>query len=130
VKGHFAPQQDRLHFRSTLCHVGRHYTQEAGAQRERQGARNQREGHMPVTLEGLIILVLVGLVAGFLAGLVVKGGGFGFVGNVIIGIIGAFVGSFLFGYLGISIAPGIIGTIITAAIGAIIVLFVIGLIRR
>lgn len=85
---------------------------------------------MPVTLEALIILVLVGLAAGFLAGLVVKGGGFGFVGNVIIGIVGAFVGSFLFDSLGISIAPGIIGTIITAAIGAIIVLFVIGLLRR
>jgi uncharacterized membrane protein YeaQ/YmgE (transglycosylase-associated protein family) len=88
------------------------------------------EERMPVTLEALVILVLVGLVAGFLAGLIVKGGGFGFVGNVIIGIIGAFVGNFVFGFLGISLAGGIIGTIITAAIGAIIVLFVIGLLRR
>ncbi len=85
---------------------------------------------MPVGLESLIILVLVGLVAGFLAGLVVKGGGFGFLGNVIVGIIGAFVGNFIFGYLGIVFAPGIIGTIITAAIGAILVLLVIGLLRR
>jgi uncharacterized membrane protein YeaQ/YmgE (transglycosylase-associated protein family) len=85
---------------------------------------------MPVTLESLIVLVLVGLAAGFLAGLVVKGGGFGFVGNVIIGIIGAFVGSYVFGALGISIAPGLVGMIITAAIGAILVLFVISLLRR
>ncbi len=85
---------------------------------------------MPVTVEALVILVLVGLVAGFLAGLVVKGGGFGFVGNVIIGIIGAFVGSYVFGALGISIAPGLVGMIVTAAIGAILVLFVISLLRR
>jgi uncharacterized membrane protein YeaQ/YmgE (transglycosylase-associated protein family) len=102
----------------------------AGAQRQNGGASINGEGRMPVTLEALVILVLVGLVAGFLAGLVVKGGGFGFVGNVIIGIIGAFVGSYVFGFLGISIAPGLVGMIITAAIGAILVLFVISLLRR
>lgn len=86
---------------------------------------------MPLTLESLIVLVLVGLVAGFLAGLVVKGGGFGFVGNVIVGVIGAFIGNWVFGsLLGITLAPGIIGAIITAAIGAVILLFVVGLFQR
>jgi len=85
---------------------------------------------MPTEPNALIVLVLVGLVAGWLAGLVVQGGGFGIVGNIIIGIIGAFIGFWLFRTLGIHIGvSGIAGDIIVAAIGAIVLLFILGLIR-
>jgi uncharacterized membrane protein YeaQ/YmgE (transglycosylase-associated protein family) len=85
---------------------------------------------MPVSLEALIILVVVGLIAGFLAGMIVRGGGLGVVGNIIIGVIGAFVGTYLFSVFNIVIAPGLLGTIIAASVGAIIVLLVLGLLRR
>ncbi|AZR82255.1 transglycosylase [Thiomicrospira sp. XS5] len=80
-------------------------------------------------LGALIVFLLIGAVAGWLAGLVMKGGGFGLLGNMVIGIIGAFVGGFLFGLVGIS-AGGLIGSIITATIGAIVLLFVIGVLKK
>ncbi|QAB15207.1 GlsB/YeaQ/YmgE family stress response membrane protein [Hydrogenovibrio thermophilus] len=80
-------------------------------------------------LGALIVFLLIGAVAGWLAGLVMKGGGFGLLGNMVIGIIGAFVGGFLFGLLGIT-AGGLIGSIITATIGAIVLLFVIGVLKK
>ncbi len=80
-------------------------------------------------LSALIVFLLIGAVAGWLAGLVMKGGGFGLLGNMVIGIIGAFVGGFLFGLIGIS-AGGLIGSIITATIGAIVLLFVIGVLKK
>jgi uncharacterized membrane protein YeaQ/YmgE (transglycosylase-associated protein family) len=81
-------------------------------------------------VQGLIIFLLIGAVAGWLAGVVVKGVGFGLVGNIIAGIVGSFVGGWLFKTMGISIGSGLVSTIITAAIGAIVVLLVVGLIRR
>ncbi len=83
-----------------------------------------------MTLEGLIVFLLIGAVAGWLAGVILKGGGFGLVGNIVAGIVGAFVGGWLFKTLNISLGTGIISTILTAAIGAIVVLLVVGLIRR
>jgi uncharacterized membrane protein YeaQ/YmgE (transglycosylase-associated protein family) len=83
-----------------------------------------------MTLEGLIILLIVGAVAGWLAGVIVKGFGFGLVGNIIVGIVGAAIASWLFPRLGISLGGGILGAIIAATIGAIILLFVIGLVKR
>jgi uncharacterized membrane protein YeaQ/YmgE (transglycosylase-associated protein family) len=78
--------------------------------------------------QALIIFLIIGAVAGWLAGLVMKGGGFGLVGNIVVGIIGAFVAGWLLpGFWPIG---GIAGSIIHAAIGAIIVLFVVGLIKR
>jgi uncharacterized membrane protein YeaQ/YmgE (transglycosylase-associated protein family) len=79
--------------------------------------------------ESIIIVVLVGLVAGWLAGLIWRGAGFGLIGNVLIGIVGSFIGSFLFGILHIRFY-GIIGSIIAAMIGALILLFIIGKVRR
>lgn len=81
-------------------------------------------------LTGLVIFLLIGAVAGWLAGVILKGGGFGLIGNIVAGIIGSFVGGWLFKTLGISIGTGLVSTIITAAIGAIVVLLVVGLIRR
>jgi uncharacterized membrane protein YeaQ/YmgE (transglycosylase-associated protein family) len=83
-----------------------------------------------MTLEGLIIWLIVGAIAGWLAGLIVKGYGFGLIGNIVIGIIGAVIAGWLLPRLGIVIGPGIIAAIINAMIGAVILLVVIGLFRR
>ena len=80
--------------------------------------------------ESLLAILIIGAVAGWLAGLIVKGYGFGLLGNIIIGIIGAFVGTWLLGRLGVSLGSGIAGAIINAVIGAVVILFVIGLFRR
>ena len=61
-----------------------------------------------MSLEALIILIIVGAIAGWLAGIIVKGIGFGLVGNIIVGIVGAFIGSWLLGLLGVYIGGGII----------------------
>ncbi len=79
---------------------------------------------------GLIVFLLVGAVAGWLAGLIMKGFGFGLIGNIAVGVIGAFVAGFLLPMGGISIGGGIVGSIIHATIGAVILLFVIGLVKR
>ena len=83
---------------------------------------------MPV--ETLVIWLIVGAIAGWLAGAVVRGGGFGLVGDIIVGIVGAFIAGWLFPRLGFHLATGIVGVIIDAAIGAIVLLLVIRLIRR
>jgi len=74
--------------------------------------------------------LLVGLIAGWLAGMLVKGGGFGIIGDMIVGVLGAFIGGFLFTKLGVSSGGGLIGSIIVATIGAIILIFILRLIRR
>lgn len=81
-------------------------------------------------LESLLVLLLVGAVAGWLAGLIMRGHGFGILGNVVVGIVGAFIGGLIFGWLGISLGGGIIGAIIAALIGAIVLLAIAGLFRR
>ncbi|MFZ1064574.1 MAG: GlsB/YeaQ/YmgE family stress response membrane protein [Pseudolabrys sp.] len=83
-----------------------------------------------MSLEALIVLIIVGAIAGWLAGIIVKGMGFGLVGNIIVGIVGAFIGSWLLGYLGVHIGGGFVGSIINATIGAVILLFVISLVKR
>jgi len=85
---------------------------------------------MQISAETLIIVLLVGLVAGWLAGQIVQGAGFGIVGDLIIGIVGAFIGSWLFPQLGIHFGSGIVAAIVNATLGAVILLFVIGLFRR
>jgi uncharacterized membrane protein YeaQ/YmgE (transglycosylase-associated protein family) len=82
-----------------------------------------------VDLTALIVWLVVGAVAGWLAGQVVKGHGFGLVGNIVVGIVGAFLAGWLLPSLGLGLT-GIIGSIIYAAIGAIILLFLIGLFKR
>jgi uncharacterized membrane protein YeaQ/YmgE (transglycosylase-associated protein family) len=82
--------------------------------------------------QNVVIWLVVGAIAGFLAGLVMQGGGFGLVGNIIVGILGAVVSGYLFPRLGVTIpiSDPLIRTIVVATIGAIILLFVIGLVRR
>jgi uncharacterized membrane protein YeaQ/YmgE (transglycosylase-associated protein family) len=81
-------------------------------------------------MESLLTILLIGAIAGWLAGLIVKGYGFGLLGNIIVGIIGAFVGTWLLAKLGVSLGGGLAGSIINAVIGAVVVLFLLGLIRR
>ena len=83
-----------------------------------------------MALEALIILLIVGAIAGWLAGVIMKGYGFGLIGNIIVGIVGAVIGGWLLPRLSIFIGGKIIGAIINATIGAVILLFVIGLVRR
>ncbi len=78
---------------------------------------------------GWIWWIIIGAVAGWLAGLLMRGDGFGFIVNLLVGIAGAVIGGWVFGLLGIA-AGGVIGSLITALIGAIILLWIISLFRR
>lgn len=75
-----------------------------------------------------IWFILIGLVAGWLAGVFVKGGGFGVVGDIFIGVLGALVGGFLFKTLGLSVGGGLLSNIIVATIGAVVLIFVLRLV--
>jgi uncharacterized membrane protein YeaQ/YmgE (transglycosylase-associated protein family) len=81
-------------------------------------------------VESLLAWLIVGAIAGWLAGLVVKGYGFGLIGNIVVGIVGAVIAGWLFPKIGINLGTGMIAAIINAVIGAVILLVIIGLIRR
>lgn len=74
--------------------------------------------------------ILIGLAAGWLAGQLMEGGGFGIVGDIIIGVIGALLGGFLFRTLGVSAGPGLLGSVIVATIGAVVFLFLLRVITK
>ncbi|HEY4981403.1 MAG TPA: GlsB/YeaQ/YmgE family stress response membrane protein [Pseudolabrys sp.] len=80
--------------------------------------------------ESILVILLVGLVAGWLAGQVVQGTGFGLIGDICIGIVGAFIASWLLPKLGIALGTGIVREIIDATIGAIVLLVIIRLVKR
>jgi uncharacterized membrane protein YeaQ/YmgE (transglycosylase-associated protein family) len=81
-------------------------------------------------LQSFIIWLIVGGIAGWLAGMVVKGGGFGLIGDIIVGIIGALIAGWLLPQIGIVIGGGLIGAIINAFIGAVILLIILRLVKR
>jgi uncharacterized membrane protein YeaQ/YmgE (transglycosylase-associated protein family) len=83
-----------------------------------------------MAVETLLIWLVIGAVAGWLAGLIMKGGGFGLIGNIIVGILGSVIGGWLFGALFAGGPTGIVGAIIGATIGAVILLFILRLVRR
>lgn len=84
-----------------------------------------------LTGQGIIVILVVGLIAGWLAGKLMRGSGFGIIGDIIVGIVGAFIGSWLFAYVGVGPIGGFwINAIITSVIGAVILLFIIGLVKR
>ena len=79
---------------------------------------------------GLIAALIIGAIAGWLAGLIVRGAGFGLIGNIAIGIIGALVAGWLLPQLGVSLGVGTVRDIINATIGAVVVLVILSLVRR
>ena len=79
--------------------------------------------------QGLLITLFIGLVAGWLAGKIVRGTGFGLIGDIIVGILGAFIAGWLFPRLGFHLGAGIVAEILSAAIGAILLLLIVRLIR-
>jgi uncharacterized membrane protein YeaQ/YmgE (transglycosylase-associated protein family) len=79
--------------------------------------------------ESILVILLVGIVAGWLAGKVVRGTGFGLIGDLVVGVAGAFVAAWLFPRLGIHLGTGIVEEIIYSALGAIILLVIVRLIR-
>ena len=81
-------------------------------------------------VEALLILLLIGAVAGFLAGVIVKGYGFGVIGNIVVGIIGALIAGALLPRLGLFPGGDIVGQIVSATLGAVVLLVVVGLVRR
>jgi uncharacterized membrane protein YeaQ/YmgE (transglycosylase-associated protein family) len=83
-----------------------------------------------MAIEALIIWLVIGAIAGWLAGLIVKGYGFGLVGNIVVGIAGAFVAGWLLPHIGVILAGGILAAIVNAFIGAVILLLVIGFLKR
>ena len=83
-----------------------------------------------MALEALLIWLIIGAVAGYLAGVIVTGYGFGVVGNIVIGIVGAFLAAWLFPRLGFYPSGDILAQIVAATIGAVVLLVLIGLVRR
>jgi len=77
-----------------------------------------------------IWFLLIGAVAGWLAGQIMKGSGFGMLGNIIVGVLGAVIGGWLFGALGFSISDKLIAKLVTALVGAVVLLFILGLISK
>jgi uncharacterized membrane protein YeaQ/YmgE (transglycosylase-associated protein family) len=84
---------------------------------------------MNLSGESIIVILFVGLIAGWLAGKVVRGAGFGIIGDIVIGIAGAFVSSYLFPRLGFHLGTGLVSEIIYSAIGAIVLLLIVRLVR-
>jgi uncharacterized membrane protein YeaQ/YmgE (transglycosylase-associated protein family) len=82
-------------------------------------------------MEGFIVAIVIGAIAGWLAGQIMKGSGYGLIGDIIVGIIGGFIGSWLWGVLHLPVIGGFwISAIITATVGAVVLLFVLRLIKR
>jgi uncharacterized membrane protein YeaQ/YmgE (transglycosylase-associated protein family) len=81
-------------------------------------------------IESLIVFLIVGAVAGWLAGLIVKGYGFGILGNIVVGIVGAFIAGLIFPAVGLAMGGGILAAIVHATIGAVILLVIIRLVKR
>jgi len=79
---------------------------------------------------GILWFIIIGAVAGFLAGKIMKGGGFGLIVNLIVGIIGGLLGGWIFSLLGINTGGGLIGSLITSTIGAIVFLWVLSLFKK
>ncbi len=81
-------------------------------------------------IDSIIALLIVGAIAGWAAGQIVRGYGFGLIGNIVIGIVGAFVGVWLLSKLGVEVGSGFIAAVVKATIGAIVLLVIIGFFRR
>ena len=83
---------------------------------------------MHLSNESLLVILLVGLVAGWLAGKIVRGAGFGLIGDLIIGVVGAFIGDWLLPQLGVHLGTGLLSLILNAFIGAVVLLLILRLV--
>ncbi len=83
-----------------------------------------------MSLESLLIFLIIGALAGWLAGVIVKGYGFGLLGNMVIGVVGSFIGGWLSAHFHLFHTGGLLGTFLGATIGAVILLLIIRLVRR
>jgi uncharacterized membrane protein YeaQ/YmgE (transglycosylase-associated protein family) len=93
------------------------------------GCSERKDAEMNISGESLLVILAVGIAAGWLAGQIVQGTGFGLVGDLVVGVVGAFIASWIFPQLGIHLGSGIVSAIVEAAIGAILLLVIIRLIR-
>ena len=84
---------------------------------------------MHLSNEGILVILFVGLIAGWLAGKIVRGTGFGLIGDILVGIAGALIASFLFPKLGVHLGTRIVSEIIYSAIGAVLLLLIVRLLR-
>jgi uncharacterized membrane protein YeaQ/YmgE (transglycosylase-associated protein family) len=91
---------------------------------------SSQTGGNSMDMGAIIVWLIVGAIAGWLAGMIVKGGGFGLLGNIVVGIIGAVVAGWLLPYLGINLGGGMIAAIIDSAIGAVLVLVIVSMIKK
>ncbi|MBX3577475.1 MAG: GlsB/YeaQ/YmgE family stress response membrane protein [Rhizobiaceae bacterium] len=82
-----------------------------------------------MTAQSIIVFLIIGAIAGWLAGLIVKGFGFGLIGNIVVGIVGAFIAGWLFPYVGLAFGGGVLASILHATIGAVILLVLIRLVK-
>jgi len=83
---------------------------------------------MYLSNQSLLVIIVVGIVAGWLAGRVMEGSGFGLVGDLIVGLIGAFIGDWLLPRLGIHLGVGMVALIINAFVGAVVLLLILRLV--
>ena len=83
-----------------------------------------------MSLESLLIFLIIGALAGWLAGVIVKGSGFGLIGDMVVGVIGSFIGGWLLNHFRIFHTGGLLGTLLGATLGAVVLLFVVRLVRR
>src|SRR5947209_14640918 len=98
--------------------------------RARSGRFLSKEMKMMLEPQSLIAWLVIGLIAGWLAGQIVKGYGLGLVGNLVVGVVGAFIGGWLLSFLNIHIGGGILAAIINATIGAVVLLVIVGFFKR
>jgi uncharacterized membrane protein YeaQ/YmgE (transglycosylase-associated protein family) len=82
-----------------------------------------------VQAENLLSFLIIGAIAGWIAGKLMQGGGFGILGNIVVGVLGALIGGFVFDTVGVS-SGGLVGSLVTAVVGAAILLFVVGLFKK
>jgi uncharacterized membrane protein YeaQ/YmgE (transglycosylase-associated protein family) len=78
---------------------------------------------------GIVLFLLIGILAGWIAGKLIRGGGFGLIGNMVVGVVGAVLGGYVLGAVGIDLG-GFFGQLVTAVLGALILLFGVGLVKR
>ena len=79
---------------------------------------------------GILYTLIIGAIIGWLAGVIMKGGGFGLIGDIVVGILGALIGGWVFGLLGVSVGAGLVGTLISGVVGAVILIALVRVIKR